>query len=117
MIIVRVTKHEGSKTIIEDLDINSRQGGHDEIVLAHCDFGEDVERVLVTQKDIDRLFWEKKAECVKRTEERQAEKEKRSIEALKELEQWKMEMKGKNFIQQIFVLWKMRKKEVIPWQS
>lgn len=109
MIYVKLERKEGLKTTCEILELNpyAARHTHDRIIVSQsepnsCGY-------TLTESDFKRLYWEKKAEYTKQAEEKRTKEESEQQKEFAELRAWKAEMTGKNFIQQIFTLWRMRK--------
>lgn len=105
MIYVKLERKEGLKNTCEVLELNPYAASHthDRIIVSQSCYGSC--GFTVTESDFERLYREKEAQSKKQEEEKRTKEE----SELAELRAWKAEMSGKNFIQQVLALWKMRK--------
>lgn len=105
MIYVKLERKEGLKNTCEVLELNPYAASHthDRIIVSQSCYGSC--GFTVTENDFERLYREKEAQSKKQEEEKRTKEE----SELAELRTWKSEITGKNFIQQIFTLWNMRK--------
>lgn len=105
MIYVKFERKEGLKNTCEVLELNPYAASHthDRIIVSQSCYGSC--GFAVTESDFERLYREKEAQSKKQEEERRTKEESELVE----LREWKAEMTGKNFVQQIFTLWNMRK--------
>lgn len=106
MIFVKLERKEGLKNTCEILELNPYAASHihDRIIVSQSDRNSC--GYTLTENDFERLYREKEAQSKKQEEEKRTKEE----SELAELRAWKAEMTGKNFIQQIFALWSMRKR-------
>lgn len=110
MIYVKLIREEGSKTTRELLQLNpyTTHSIRDKILISQSDCG--LAGFVLTESDLEQLYWKKKAQSDKEKEAERTKEESEQQTELAELRAWKAEMNGKNFIQQVFALWRMRKR-------
>lgn len=111
MIFVKLVREEGSKSTREllHLDPYTAHGTRDKILVSQSSYGSA--GFILTESDFEQLYWKKKAQSDKEKEAERTKEESEQQKELAELGAWKAEMNGKNFIQQIFALWNMRKRQ------
>lgn len=109
MIYVKLERKEGLKTTCEVLELNPyvARHTHDRIIVSQSCYGSC--GFTVTENDFERLYLEKKAQEEAEEKRKQIKEESEQQKELAEFREWKAEMTGKNFVQQIFTLWNMRK--------
>ena len=109
MIYVKLIREEGSKATRELLQLNpyTTHSIRDKILISQSDCG--LAGFVLTESDLEQLYWKKKAQSDKEKEAERTKEESEQQKELAELRTWKAEMNGKNFIQQVLALWKMRK--------
>lgn len=109
MVYVKLVREEGLKSTKELLQLNpyTAHGTCDKILISQSSFGSA--GFVLTESDFEQLYWKKKAQDDKEKEAERTKEETEQQKELAELRTWKAEMSGKNFIQQVLALWKMRK--------
>lgn len=108
MIYVKLERKEGLKNTCEVLELNPYAASHthDRIIVSRSCYGSC--GFTVTESDFERLYREEEAQSKKQEEAKRTKEESEQQKELAELRAWKAEMTGKNFIQQVFALWRMR---------
>lgn len=113
MVYVRLIREESNKVTCETLNLyhGEYQGsGIDRIVLSLNPNGTTY-GYRVTKEDFDLLFERKRRAAEAESEKKKTDEEEKKQKEIEELKAWKAEMGGKNFIQQVASLWKLRKQK------